>query len=448
MFKQILNKYMQGDKRTVLLKKNILGSFFIKGWTCLVQLLLVPVTLNCLNQYEYGIWLTINSLLIWIDSFDIGLGNGLRNRLAESIATNDLSRGRRQVSTAFFMLVLIILPTIVLFTGIIHHTDCYALLNVDRQTTQHLDSILTISYIVVATTFIFKFVGNIYMALQLPAISNLLIAFGQTLSLVLIFVASRFTSVTLLHVAVIYTASPLLVYLLSYPITFTKYKTLAPSIALFDRTELRPLFGLGVKFFLAQIAGMVIFASSNILISRLFSPKVVTPYQITYRYFGLVNILFTLISAPFWSATTDAYTNGDFTWITNAVRKIRRIVFLLSGGLIVMIFMASIVYDIWIGPTVTIPIGMSVAMACYMFVIIYGTCYSNIICGMGKIQLITIVTIIEAICYVPLAIYLGHTLGVYGVVIALILVNSISAVTNHLQFNFIISGRAHGIWNK
>jgi hypothetical protein len=54
MLKKIFDKYMQGNERTVLLKKNILGSFFIKGWTCLVQLILVPVTLGCLNQYEYG----------------------------------------------------------------------------------------------------------------------------------------------------------------------------------------------------------------------------------------------------------------------------------------------------------------------------------------------------------------------------------------------------------
>ena len=46
----------------------------------------MPITLNCLTQYEYGIWLTINSVLVWIDSFDIGLGNGLRNQLTKSIA--------------------------------------------------------------------------------------------------------------------------------------------------------------------------------------------------------------------------------------------------------------------------------------------------------------------------------------------------------------------------
>ena len=100
----IRNILHSNNQRTALLKKNILGSFVIKGWNCVVQLLLVPITLNCLTQYEYGIWLTINSVLVWIDSFDIGLGNGLRNQLTKSIAELDMERGRRQVSTTLVML--------------------------------------------------------------------------------------------------------------------------------------------------------------------------------------------------------------------------------------------------------------------------------------------------------------------------------------------------------
>ena len=90
----LLNIISKGNSRTVLMKKNILGSFIIRGWNCIVQLLLVPVTLNCLTQYEYGIWLTINGILLWMDSFDVGLGNGLRNQLTKAIAAKDYTRGR------------------------------------------------------------------------------------------------------------------------------------------------------------------------------------------------------------------------------------------------------------------------------------------------------------------------------------------------------------------
>ena len=79
-------------QRSSLLQKNILASFLIKGWSALIVLLLVPVTLHCLGEYKNGIWLTISSLLLWIDNMDIGLGNGLRNKIAEYMAHNEVTR--------------------------------------------------------------------------------------------------------------------------------------------------------------------------------------------------------------------------------------------------------------------------------------------------------------------------------------------------------------------
>ena len=81
-----------------LIKKNIASALLIKGWSCLIQFLVVPLSLNCLTKYEYGIWLTINSLLLGIDAIDVGLGNGLRNRLAQMMANGDKESARKQVS--------------------------------------------------------------------------------------------------------------------------------------------------------------------------------------------------------------------------------------------------------------------------------------------------------------------------------------------------------------
>ena len=105
--KSIITK---GNGRTALIKKNILASFFIKGISALVQFLLVPLTLSCLGVYENGVWLTISSVLLWIDNLDIGLGNGLRNKLAVYMARKDTEKAREMVSSTFAMLAMIITP--------------------------------------------------------------------------------------------------------------------------------------------------------------------------------------------------------------------------------------------------------------------------------------------------------------------------------------------------
>ena len=68
-----LSDIFDGNKRTALIRKNILASFLIKGWTGLVYLLIVPVTLKCLGEYENGIWLTISAMLIWIDKSQLSV---------------------------------------------------------------------------------------------------------------------------------------------------------------------------------------------------------------------------------------------------------------------------------------------------------------------------------------------------------------------------------------
>ena len=82
------------NKRSKLIRNNIILSFFTKGWSAIILLLTVPVTLNCLGDYKNGVWLTISSLLLWIENMDIGLGNGLRNTLAIHLAHNDIQKAK------------------------------------------------------------------------------------------------------------------------------------------------------------------------------------------------------------------------------------------------------------------------------------------------------------------------------------------------------------------
>lgn len=436
------------NSRTALLKKNIAGSFLVKGWSCIVQFLLVPITLLCLNQYEYGIWLTVNSILLWIDQFDIGLGNGLRNKLAESLAHDNRLRARRLVSTTFLTLFVIILPIVAVCAIAISLSDCNSILNVDATVIPNLKGILLVSVAIVGATFVFKFIGNIYMGLQLTAISNLIVVLGQTVALIGIMALAFLDCHSLMAVAIVYTISPLIVYLITYPITFSRYDYLRPSVHMFDKEELSGIFSLGIKFFVVQIAGLVIYASSNVLISKILSPSEVAPYQISYRYFSLAITIFAIIAAPLWSATTDAYAKGDWAWINNVMVRMRKIMIAFLLLLIVMALMSSWIYSVWIGDSVSIPNSLSWMMVAYVAVLIYSTCYSNILFGIGKIRVITIATVAEAIIYIPLAIIMGRSYGLMGIVGTLILVNMICAVCNRIQYYKLSSGKAIGLWNK
>ncbi len=440
---------MDNNKRTSLLRKNILFSFLIKGWSGFLQLLLVPFTLFCLGQYENGIWMTISSVLLWIDSLDIGLGNGLRNKLSAQIANNEMTKARESVSSTFFMLIFIIVPIALLLILLINILDLYSILNIEREIIGNLDDILMMCVALVCSTFIFKFIGNVYLGLQLPAVNNALVVGGQTLTLLCIIVLKYLSIHSLLLVALSYTLAPLIVYLLSWPVTFEiKYPELRPSLYLFNKHTVKELFTIGLKFFVLQVAGIVLFASSNTMISHFFTPEMVTPYQIAYRYFSFTMMLFTIIAVPYWSATTDAYERKDIEWIKNSMRKLHKILALLALCLIGMIAVSKWVYPIWVGSEVQIPIEMTICMAFYMMIIIYSLCYSYFLNGIGALNLQIICTLTAALIYFPCAYLLSLWMGVTGMLLALCLVNIPGAIVNRLQFNKIINEDAHGIWKK
>ena len=160
------------NKRSSLLVKNVLASFFLKGWSALVSLIMIPLTLQCLGVYKNGVWLTVSSLLIWIDQMDIGLGNGLRNKLAAYMAHGEQEKARQAVSSTMAMLVCIVVPLVAVLLALVWNGNVYSFFNVSERIIPELRTALSAAVIIVCLTFVFKFVGNVYMGMQLPAVSK------------------------------------------------------------------------------------------------------------------------------------------------------------------------------------------------------------------------------------------------------------------------------------
>lgn len=447
---KIKNRISATDGRTSLIRKNVIASFAIKGWSVLVQLALVPLTLACLGVYENGVWLTVSSVLLWIDNLDIGLGNGLRNKLAAAIAHNDNEEARRMVSSTLAMLVAIILPTLIILLAVEMGCDNYALFNVDKNTVGGLDTVIIASTILVCGTFVLKFMGNFYMGLQLPAINNLLVTSGNTLALLGTFLIYISGTHSLLLIAIANTAAPFIVYLCCFPITFGgKYRHLCPALRYVSMDAAKNLFSIGIRFFVLQISGVVLFFSSNIIISRLFSPSMVTPYQIAHRYFMVAMLFFTIICVPYWSATTDAYERKDFDWIRRANRTLNRFMLLILLLITVMIVASPLVYHVWIGQKASVPFMMTVLVGIYEFVLIASTRYSFVLNGIGALNLQLVMTIIAAVVYIPLAFFAGkQTHDINWLLIVMCAVNVPGLVVNAIQYHKIINGTAEGIWKK
>ena len=145
----------------------------------------------------------------------------------------------------------------------------------------------------------------------------------------------------------------------------------------------KELFTIGMNFFTLQISGVVLFFSSNIIISKLFSPSMVTPYQIAHRYFMVAMLLFTIICTPYWSATTDAYERKDYGWIKKANKTLNRFMIFICICIALMILLSDFIYGIWIGGKADIPLTMTIIVGVYELVLIWSARYSLVLNGIG-----------------------------------------------------------------
>ncbi len=451
MVRQGENKedHLSGSERTAKARKNILAGAVLKGVDVATYLLLVPLLLGYLNAYEYGIWLTLSSILAWVDSLDIGLGNGMRNRVAEAMANGERKTAHAYVSTGFISLALIMGGLIIIGTAISPLIDWYSLIGADPASVPGLDKIVYIAFCIFCLNMIFKCVGNLFMAMQLPAINTLLVTTGHLLALAIIYVLTLTTRGNLLLVAVIYSASPLVVYLLANILTFTKiYRFLTPSLKYFRKEYIVNLLAIGGQFFILQVSGILLFSFVNLLISHRFGPAEVTPYNIAYRYYSLVLLVMNIILTPLWSASTDAYTRGDLQWISKTVRRLLAIIGILLLLLIPMTLLSGFVYRIWINDMVSIPYLMSILIASYVAILMVSLTFSNILNGMGKLRVQIINTTTMAVLFYPVCSLLAGIWGIYGIIAGMCLLNITGLVFNIVQFRKILKGTATGIWSK
>src|SRR6201992_2632824 len=208
-------------------------SFFIKGYSVIIQFALVPLTLHYLDKFHYGIWLTLASLLEWFNFFDIGIGHGLRNKLAESLAGNDHRLSIIYVSTAYAFVTLVFVGFIVIFSMVNPFLNWSSILNVSASLGPELSRLVLFVFIFFCLRFIFNLISVVIYAHQSPALNNLMGPLGSTFSFIGILILTKTVTSSLFWVAIIFSASPLLVLILFNFILFnSKYRAVKPSLSL------------------------------------------------------------------------------------------------------------------------------------------------------------------------------------------------------------------------
>lgn len=439
----------QGNGRNKMLVNNILFSGLLKLIGLCTSFLIVPVTLGYLDNESYGLWMTISSIGYLVFSFDIGLGNGMRNYLTAAISSNDYETARIYVSSTFAMITTLACIIGAVGTVCIYLLDFNEILNTSSLSNATLRTAILAALILTLVQFVVKNIGFIYVAMQKYAINDLLTIGGNVLALLLIFLLTKTTDGNLLYVIATFMGMPVLTFLLGSIPLFSKHPALRPSAKSIDIKFSIGIIKKGIGFFIIQVTScLIIFGGSNLFISHFQGPETVTTYNIAYKYFNLLIISYTIIIAPMWNAYTDAYVKGDWQWIHSTFKRALIIwgASVLAGA--VMLIGSNIFYKIWVGEAVTVPLSVSASVLVFVLLFNLNNCVTYLLNGLNTIMVQIYTSIIATAFYIFVIAVYGDELSLESIVLSMAFCYAAMSLTHLYQCRLIILQKATGIWKR
>ncbi|WP_234736673.1 MATE family efflux transporter [Tellurirhabdus bombi] len=434
------------------LSKNIVVSFLYKGINIATQFLLVRITLSYISTTEYGVWLTLSSFLTWFAIFDFGFTNGLRNKVTLAYADGKLEKAQPYISTSYAFLFLVISVMLLLFGISTVFVNWQQLFNAPNELAATLPLILIIAFALFCLRLLLNLISAILLAVHQAGQVELINTAIQVATLVGLMLWANTSDVALFEVAVVYSLMPVVVLFLASLIFFgNAYKAIRPTISSIQWSLFGELGVVGGKFFGLQLVSLVLFSSQNFIISHLFNPAEVTPFNLVYRYFSVIPIVFNVLLVPHWSAITEAYYKHNFEWLQQTLKRLLFFWSLFALLSLSMFLIAPWVYDLWLGPGhVPIPSVLTIVLSISTIVTAWGNLFSLLLNAMGAITISLITAFVIVFISVPLASYLSTfpQLGVSGVPLGFTICLLPGAILQPYQCYKLLARRAAGIWTK
>lgn len=384
-------KRLQGNSRVVV--KNAFYAFVIKGLALAVSFFSTPIFIRYFDNNEVlGLWYTLLAMLSWFLTFDLGIGNGIRNHLVKAIAANDRVGVRQILSSGFVSVAVVSLILFSIGCIFIYSLNLNQLFNVSDTLID--ESVLRNCTLMVFSAIMLRFmlttVSSIFYALQKSAVNNFLALCVSVLQFMFI-ALFRFDNPeeALFNISLAYLLiCNLPIILAGIYVFFKELKDCRPSMSFITRTATGKIMGIGAVFFFCQIFYTIIANTNEFFVSHFWSAADTADYGFYYRITMLVSMLVSLALTPTWSMITKAYAEKNFNWLTKLYKT-----FKLAGVSIIVLQFALVpflqpIMNVWLGTSIlTVETYTAIAFACFGASFLYSSMLSTIVCGLAKMRL-------------------------------------------------------------
>jgi O-antigen/teichoic acid export membrane protein len=415
---------------------NIGKGFIWQGLGILATLISLPISIKFLGNHDFGLWITIYGTVMWMSSFDFGIGNGFRNELTVSFTRKDKEESVKIVTNAFISIST--LSLILVFIGLTINLVIFEGIISDINYPENIYILINILILLFGIEITLKLTGIIFTADLRSSITPLITGMNNILVLIVVYLfyynRNHLVNNELFIYGITIGAIPIVSNGLLTLIAFSNgYKYLIPKLIYFDNSWIKRILRSGIKFFGIQVSMILLLQLSNIMVLTWSGPEFVTVINIAEKYFGIISIVGTIILFPFWSAFTAANERGDIFWIKNTISKLEFTFFVLFiiGIVLLLFFPYFVAY--WFNKSIFIPQLFAVIIMLKNLFLILNSVYSYYLNGIGKVKLQLILYAIFAVLNVPVSWILFKLFGTVGVIIFLPVAMMIMAITQKIH---------------
>lgn len=345
----ITSEVGRSKERYRLIVLSSASSLAVKLITSLIGLVTVPLTINYLGKEQFGLWMVVSSLVVWLQLADFGVVNGLTNALAEAHGRDDTEAANSYISTAFtatFFIALFCLPLMILLALWLPWEDALNLYD------PNLVQLASRCFLVTGVAFVLSLplsvISRVYIAYQLGYVTNASQVVSSLCSLAGL-LASISLKLSMPWLVLLVSLGPVLGNIISLLVVKKFLPWFSLRRLLVSRMALQRVAHSSVPLFVFQIGSLLVNQLVNVVIARVGTLNMVADYNILLKIYMLIFAMGVSFSAPFYPAIREAYERREIKWVMSSIY---RVVTIRLGVLVVpailLLFVGDGLIEIWI----------------------------------------------------------------------------------------------------
>lgn len=372
--------------RSLSFFRNTFFNYINVGLIIGINFLLVPLLIDVLGKEGFGIWQTMLSVISFAGLLNFGMGNGLRNLITKLITKNQKDLIGPAIGTTILKMgKIIIFFTFLLFPLAYFYFEPEVVFKGISTSVEEIRW----SFFIFLFFFLFNIILNlsnsIAFGFQNSYISGLTQLIFLAICYLTIYISTKFTAITLIHVSLIFGATQSLSYAFFFLYQKRKHNLVIDYQKKFD---LRETSRLSFKFFIVQLLAMLFLSLDNFIISFTLGPNETSEFSIINKIFFTLISLFSVLLIHFWNSVTDAFETKEIKWIIGMMKKLFLVAF---GFLIISLgisFYQKNILEFWLGnPTFEITDLSFYLFSIYTFIHCTNAIFINLQNGLGFLKL-------------------------------------------------------------